>query len=166
VRRRLTVICILAAAGTLFAASGAGAAPSATPASTTVHVSPAVGGVRTTFRVRFSIPQATGTTGGVRRTASLVISGPHRSGCAGSAGVALSAAAAHHTFHVALRPASAHARWCPGTFRGRLMETEAPACPPGPVTARPTVMCPLYIVAPRVLARFRFRVTAASAARW
>lgn len=152
------VICVLAGGLAAAAAPGSGAARPAGSSTTAVHVRPATGGIHTTFRLRFAIPAATGTSGSVRRTDSLVVSGPARKGCDGASEVTLGAAPAHHTFHIALAPNAAGGHWCTGTFHGRLMETLSPVCPP-PVSTRGSVMCPLYAVAPKVLARFRFKVT-------
>jgi hypothetical protein len=38
-----------------------------------------------------------------------------------------------------------------------LVQRRTTMCPPGPV--RQAIVCPLYVIAPRVLGRFRFTVT-------
>jgi hypothetical protein len=133
------------------------AGASAVGSSTKVQVSPGTGGVHTNFRLRFSIPDATGSMTGLTRSDSIVITGPSRKGCVGAAGVPLRAAAAHHTFNITLNPTHLDGHWCTGTFRGTLLEESATVCGPGPVQHK--IMCPDYIVAPRVLGRFKFTVT-------
>jgi hypothetical protein len=59
-----------------------------------------------------------------------------------------------------LRPRWLGGRWCTGTYDGRVTYQVQPACvDPGPIRAR-VVACPMFIMVPRTLATFRFRVTA------
>ena len=53
-----------------------------------------------------------------------------------------------------LNPARLGGRWCAGTFHGRVVESERIICGGPPVDA-----CPQLVIAPRVIARFTFRVT-------
>ena len=121
-----------------------------------IRVSPGRGGIHTDFVVRFSIPDATGTTGGADIADSVSVSGPSHKGCIGEADLPVRAAPAGTAFKVTLNPAHLNGHWCTGTFTGTLVERRTTICPPGPV--RQTIVCPLYVVAPRVLGRFRFTV--------
>ena len=134
----------------------AASAPVALGAGTRVRVSPGRGGIHTNFVLRFSIPDATGTTGSVDVADSVSISGPGHKGCVGAADLPLRSAPAHAAFTFTLNPSHLHGHWCTGTFTGALVERRTTICPPGPV--RQSIVCPLYVVAPRVLGRFRFTV--------
>jgi hypothetical protein len=133
------------------------AAPAALGAGTRVRVSPRRGGIGTTFVLRFTIPDATGTNGDADVSDELEVSGHGHAGCVGAANVPLRSAPAHAAFKVALGPKHLNGDWCPGAFTGSLVERQTSICPPLPVGAR--IVCPLYVVAPRVIGRFRFTVT-------
>jgi hypothetical protein len=135
----------------------AASAPAALGAGTWVRVSPGKGGIHTNFVLRFSIPDATGTTGNVTVSDSISVSGPTRKGCVGDADLPLRAAAAHTAFKLALDPSHLNGHWCTGRFTGALVERQTTICQPGPVQR--AIVCPLYVVAPRVLGRFNFTVT-------
>jgi hypothetical protein len=121
-----------------------------------IRVSPGKGGIHTNFRLRFSIPDATGTTGSSDVTDWVSVSGPRHPGCIGDADLPLRSAAADTAFMLTLNPSYLHGHWCLGTFTGALVERRTTICPPGPV--RQSIECPLYVVAPRVLGRFHFTV--------
>jgi hypothetical protein len=87
---------------------------------------------------------------------TITVQGPHRSGCMGTVDRRLRAAAADTAFTVALNPSRTNQHWCAGRFKGELVQTETYHCPGGPPAA---IACPLFLVAPRTLARFSFRVT-------
>jgi hypothetical protein len=54
-----------------------------------------------------------------------------------------------------LRPALMRGvRWCLGNYRVVLLLSEFPQCDP-----QPRRMCPMFMIAPRALATFSFRVT-------
>jgi hypothetical protein len=121
-----------------------------------IGVSPRQGGVHTSFVLRFSIPDATGTTGPFSVADTVWVNGPHHRGCLGEAARPLRPAAAGTAFKLTLDPSRRHGHWCPGRFSGSLVERRSTVCPPGPQL----IVCPLYVVvAPRVLGRFRFTVT-------
>ena len=122
-----------------------------------IRVSPGKGGIHTRFVLRFSIPDATGTTGNVNVSDSVSVSGPSHKGCVGQAEIPMRSAAAHTTFKITLNPSHLNGHWCAGRFNGMLVERRTTICPPGPV--RPAIVCPLYVLAPRVLGRFQFAVT-------
>jgi hypothetical protein len=131
-------------------------APVALGAGIPMRVSPGRGGIHTNFVLRFSIPDATGTTGSSDVTDAVSVSGPRHAGCVSEADLVLRSAPAHTAVKLALNPAHLHGRWCTGTFTGALIERRTTVCPPGPV--RQSIVCPLYVVAPRVLGRFHFTV--------
>jgi hypothetical protein len=133
----------------------AASAPAALGAGTRVRVTPGKGGIHTNFRLRFSIPDATGTTGNVDVADSVSVSGPAHKGCVGEADLPLRSAPAGTAFTLTLNPAHLHGHWCTGTFTGALVERRTTICSPGPTQ----IVCPLYVIAPRVLGRFRFTVT-------
>jgi hypothetical protein len=131
-------------------------APVALGAGTPMRVSPSKGGIHTNFVLRFSIPDATGTTGSSDVTDAVSISGPRHTGCVSEADLPLRSAPAHTAFKLTLNPSHLHGHWCAGAFTGALVQRRTTICPPGPV--RQSIVCPLYVVAPRVLGRFRFTV--------
>jgi hypothetical protein len=134
----------------------AASAPVALGAGIPMRVSPGKGGIHTNFLLRFSIPDATGTTGSSDVTDAVSVSGPRHTGCVNEADLLLRAAPAHTAFKLTLNPSHLHGHWCTGAFTGALVERRTTICPPGPV--RQSIACPLYVVAPRVLGRFRFTV--------
>ncbi len=134
----------------------AASAPAALAAGTAVRVSPRRGGIHTNFVLRFTIPDATGITGDVDVADELLVAGHGHAGCLGSAEVPLRSAPAGTAFRVTLNPQHLNGHWCPGTFTGSLVERRTTICPPGPVQAQ--IVCPLYVLAPRVIGRFRFTV--------
>ena len=122
-----------------------------------IRVSPAKGGIHTNFVLRFAIPVATGTTGDLSVSDDVTVSGHGHAGCVGHAELPLRSARAHTAFTVTLNPSHLNGHWCTGRFNGMLVQRQTTICPPGPV--QQAIMCPLYVIAPRVLARFQFTVT-------
>jgi hypothetical protein len=139
------------------AASAAVALGAGTGGGIPIRVSPARGGIHTNFVVRFSIPVATGATGDVSVSDDVTVSGPGRAGCVGHAVLPLRSAPAHTAFKVTLNPSHLNGHWCAGRFNGMLVQHQTTRCPPGPV--RRAIVCPLYAIGPRVLARFQYTVT-------
>ena len=102
----------------------------------------------------------TGYTGVEQSIEALEVSGPSRPQCIGARRVVLAAAQAGTTIRHMLRPRWLGGRWCTGTYEGRVTYQVLPSCTdPGPVRGR-VVACPMFIMAPRTLATFHFRVTA------
>ncbi len=130
--------------------------PAAVAAETTVSVSPGRGGVHTNFTLHFAIPAATGITGAINVSDDVTVSGPGHPGCIGETGLSLHSAPAHTAFTITLNPSHLDSHWCLGTFTGALMQRETSVCQPGPVQA--AIVCPLYVLAPHVIGRFRFTV--------
>jgi hypothetical protein len=120
---------------------------------TPVHVHPATGGPHSAFTVSLRIPTTTVTSGQYRRTDSLTVTGPHRTGCVWRAAIGLPAGAAGSTVRVRLVPGRLGGHWCAGSFQGVVTESQSVFCGPNPARA-----CPLAVVAPQTIGRFRFRV--------
>ena len=136
------------------------AAAGAQGVSTQVRVGPRTIGIHTNVLLRFRQPVTTGHIADERSIEALQISGPSRAACIGSGRVVLPAARVGTIMRRTLRPSSLGGRWCTGTYRGRVTYQVEPACSQsGPVRAK-LVACPMFIMAPRTLATFRFRVTA------
>jgi hypothetical protein len=129
----------------------------AIPLQATARVAPANGGPRTIFTVSLRNPAQTGTIGTVVRSDALSVSGPHRSGCVGSGGMTLPAAAANQVVRVALsagRMGNGRARtWCTGTFLGSIIQSTRFMCGPPQ-----QLVCPMLEVRPQTIATFSFRV--------
>jgi len=134
----------LAASVLLAAASGASAAQPLGGKS--LHVSPAVGGPRATFRLDYREPGA-GFAGDITVDA-VNLTGPSGAGCLGSESVHQQADPGSEVV-VRLRPTGGR-DWCLGTFRGQVDETVRPRC--GPAQA-----CPMFIAIMPV-GHFRFVV--------
>jgi hypothetical protein len=120
---------------------------------TPVDVRPATGGPHSVFTVSLRIPTKAGTSGQDHRTDSLTVTGPHRSGCVSRAAIVLPAGAAGSSVRVRLVPGRLGGRWCAGSFQGVVTETQSVICGPNPARA-----CPLVMIAPQTIGRFRFRV--------
>ncbi|HET8979377.1 MAG TPA: hypothetical protein VFN87_14530 [Solirubrobacteraceae bacterium] len=155
-RPRLLVIPGLAAA-LAAAAVPAGARPARADRAATgmvsVRLQPGAGGPRTTFTVSFRRRAQTGIQGGVSRRDSVIVFGPRRSRCVSTAEMGTPTGAAGTMVHVRLAPGRLGGRWCAGTFRGEIEETVSVLCRPGPARA-----CPMVMIAPQTIGRFRFRV--------
>jgi hypothetical protein len=145
--------CAIAVAGCGSATSssaGAGATPTTTPAgATTSHrttagasaltVSPAHGGPRTRFSLRFVAPASAGAEGSSRLGFTLSVTGGSGSGgCIGARTVSVPAATKGIPVAIALNPASLGGSWCPGRHTARVVEVQGPICNPG-------TMCPQYL---------------------
>jgi hypothetical protein len=147
-----TILLALGLAVTASAALGA-----RTAGGVPIHVSPGKGGIHTRFVLRFAIPDATGTAGNANVSDSVSVSGPSHKGCVGEAEIPMRSAAAGTAFKITLNPSHLDGHWCAGKFTGMLVERQTTICGPPPVEQQ--IVCPLYVLAPRVLGRFRFQVT-------
>lgn len=126
---------------------------------THASVRPAKVHPHTAVRVSFRQPTPAGLLPDVRIVERLHVQGPaHTSGCLDSAGMAIGAAPAGSMVHRTLRPGNI-AHWCLGRFHGQITLSRFPICDPGPIHGQSHV-CPMYVVAPRTIATFGFRVTA------
>jgi hypothetical protein len=152
---RRSLLIVAAGLAILAAAPLAAAIPLQTTTPVTVHVTPGIGGPRTTFRLSLRNLTQTGTIGTLERFDRLDISGPHRSGCVGSGGMALPIGAANQIIRVALSAArmgnGRTASWCTGTFHGSVVQIVRFLC-------MPPRLCPMIEVRPQTIARFSFQV--------
>jgi hypothetical protein len=80
------------------------------------------------------------------------VKAPERRGCISSLTVGVGARAAHALVKLRLSPGSGHS-WCPGRFHGQVVQYQSVVCGPPQM-----VVCPLLVIAPQTIARFRFRV--------
>jgi hypothetical protein len=153
----LTTAALAAAlgGGAQEARSNAAAQPASTaPVLTPVHVRPSTGGPRTRFSVSFRAPAQTGTIGQVRRWDVLTATGPSRARCVSHVQMTLPASAAGSTERARLVPGSGTAHWCTGTFGGVIRQTVTTICGGGGAK----LMCPMLLIHPRTVGRFRFVV--------
>jgi hypothetical protein len=130
------------------AASGVQAAPKPR-----ITVKPTTGHPRTRFVVSFTAPLG-GRAGGYVRYVVSARTGARR-GCMSSAFASVSArrSGARVGAKLVLRGGS----WCVGTYRGKIIETFEPPCPPGK-------LCPAFIGVIRTIGTFTFRVKTGTAA--
>jgi hypothetical protein len=116
-----------------------------------VNVRPGSGTPRTTFNVRFRLPDAAGHRGLVQR--SYTVSARRRGlGCVSHFGASITTGAAGA--NVTLRVSDRTSGLCPGTWRGKVDEQSGPYCPPG---GGP---CPEFPTRVSTIGRFSFLVRA------
>jgi hypothetical protein len=126
--------------------------------STKVSVTPGSGGPRTHFTFRFRVPVATGTFGLVIRRDTLSVTGPRAAGCVSNASAVLRTARKGSRARLSIAPgAPSRGGWCAGLWHGTVVQSEVGRCRPGP-----PIVCPDPLLAPRTIARFRFRVKPAT----
>jgi hypothetical protein len=154
---RRCVLILVAGMLAVAAIPAAGAVLPGPGTSTKVSVTPGAGSPRTTFRFRFRTPDMTGIGAGWSRVNTLSVGGPTRAGCVADGTTTLPRSAAGAMVGVSMNPAHLGGRWCVGTFRGEIIESQRIICDPKPVYA-----CPQLVIAPQVIARFTFRVTRTS----
>jgi hypothetical protein len=143
---------LLALAVAAASATAAGLGPS-----TRVTVKPGSGTAQTHFALSFRVPVATGRTGSLVRTDTLSVRGPRGSRCQSGVTRVLRPARKGKRVKITLRPAKGRGGWCAGQWHGTVVESEVLHCNP-----TGTHVCPELVVAPRTIARFTFRVKAAS----
>ena len=137
-----TALLVLIAAS----ATAAGLGPT-----TRVTVKPGSGTPQTRFAFSFRVPVATGRFGTLVRTDTLTVSGPRAAHCQSRVTRTLKPARKGARAKLTLRPAKAG--WCAGGWRGTVVQSESFRC--NPTAGR---VCPELVVAPRVIASFRFRI--------
>jgi hypothetical protein len=152
--RGALVTAPLAAAVVAASAAAAGLGPT-----TRVTVRPGSGTPHTRFALSFRVPLATGTFGSLIRTDTVSVTGPHAANCQAGATRTLRPARKGKRVRLTLRPAKGGGGWCAGRWRGTVVQSEAFRCKPIPTAL---IVCPQLVVAPRTIARFRFRVKPAS----
>jgi len=157
-RRRGARLGATAAAVALTAVLAASALAASVGPSTKVSVTPGSGGPRSPFAFRFRVPVAIGTFGSIIRRDTLSVSGPKAAGCVSRASATLRKARKGSRARLAIAPgAVSRGGWCAGLWHGTVVQSEAVHCAPGPA-----IVCPDLVVAPRTIARFRFRVKPAT----
>ena len=150
---------LVAAGAALMLSAGASAQDLFAPM-THVQVGPRTIGTHTDVLLRFRQPMTTGDNADERSVEAVGLTGPSRPQCIGSRRVVLAAAREGTTIRDTLRPRRLGGRWCTGTYVGRVTYQVQPDCSnPGPIGVK-VVACPMFIMAPRTLATFHFRVTA------
>ncbi len=128
--------------------------PAAAQARVRVSMKPGSGRPSTTFTVSFRSPDRTGRLGSVQRTDILTADGPKpKAGCVAELSTALPATRKGRRVRVKLRPRHFGGSWCAGHFHGSIVEHMTSTCRQGPAHA-----CPLAVIAPRTIARFKFVV--------
>jgi hypothetical protein len=125
-------------------------------------VAPSAGVGTTTFTVRFTAPNASGSTGtaGLSHRYSVTATGPQgASGCVDSLALAPLASRPGQRVAVRLAPGRLGGQWCAGRWSGRVVEMSRPICGPIPAGSARSAMvaCPMFIVI-RWLGVFDFRV--------
>lgn len=145
----VTPLCAGAAMAASATAAGARTAAVMPTRAHPVTVSPASGGPRTAFTVRFRALKPAPGAVGRRLHYWISASGPQGSGCVASISKSLSAAGAGTLERARLGAARG---WCRGTFHGRVVLVETPVCG-GPQTA-----CPMFVAIAATVGRFSFRV--------
>jgi hypothetical protein len=137
------------------------AAASATAASlgptTRVTVKPGSGTPQTRFVFSFRVPAAVGTSGSLVRTDAFSVSGPRGGHCQSGVTKTIGRAKRGKRINLTMRPAKGRGGWCTGQWHGTVVEHSFIRCNPSPVRA-----CPDLVVAPRVIASFKFRVKPAA----
>jgi hypothetical protein len=118
---------------------------------TRVTVKPGSGTPQTRLALSFRVPVATGRFGTLMRTDTLTVSGPRAAHCQSRVTRTLKPARKGARTKLTLRPAKGG--WCAGRWRGTVVQSESFRC--DPTAGR---VCPDLVVAPRVIASFRFRI--------
>lgn len=144
---RLTALCATLLAASLCAAVGDAATP---------IVRPAAGSPATAFVVSFVSPVRTGVSGSTRLRYLLAVSGP--GACRSALQKSLPDAARGARVTVRLDPRVLGRNWCPGTYRGRVLEVQTAVCPAG-------TACPTYVLVRGTAAHFSFVVREPAPAR-
>jgi len=122
---------------------------------TPIHVIPHPIGTHTPVVVTFRQPVNTTSTSSLQTTERLEVAGPMASGCVGQGDVTVPAATAGASMKLTIRPGKLGGPWCLGAYRGTLIVSMMPRCSGTPFHA-----CPEFVVAPRIVGHFSFRVTA------
>jgi hypothetical protein len=146
---------VLLALAAALAIPGAALAATLNGPQTPMHVTPHPVGPRTAVVVKFLQPVDTTSMSSLETTERLQVAGPTHSGCVGEGGVVVPAAQAGTSMTLTLRPGRLGGPWCLGTYRGTLIVSMMPRCGGPPVRA-----CPQFVIAPRIVGHFSFRVTA------
>ena len=145
---------LVAAAGALVI-PGAALAMTLPGPQTTVHVTPDPVGQRTPVVVSFRQSVNTTRSSPLVAVERLQVSGPVRHGCISGGAMTVPPLVVGARVKLTLRPSRFGSHWCLGTYQGTLTVSMMPRC-----TGPPLRACPQFVVAPRTVGRFSFRVTA------
>jgi hypothetical protein len=148
-RTALTVVVLAAiVAVAVYSVASGGSGDAVQPALVVgaTHTGPA-----SAVTLSFRSAASSGHQGALLVDYTLSVSGPVRSGCVGVHSEPLAAARKGSTVSVKLVPAALGGRWCAGTFRARVIETERPFCKPG-------TLCPQFVRLIGTVAGTSFRV--------
>lgn len=132
------------------------AAGSAARRTAPIRVAPVVGLPGTAFVVSFVAPDRTGVIGSIRlRTKLSATNAQAGKGCLAQVAGTTPAARRGQRVRVRLDPMLKGGRWCPGVYRGTVLELQSAVCPQ-------TEPCPTYVAVRRRIGRFTLRVRASS----
>jgi len=150
------VACLAAFLALVATAGGAVAATQAKVPR--LRVTPARGGVHTTFAVHFTAPDPSGVQG-ARQVSYELSAAPRRSrrGCIESVSARPVAQRAGQAVVVRLVPRRLGGRWCSGTYSGEVDEIVGPYCAP-PQAGQVPAPCPEFATVLRRIGTFRFNV--------
>jgi hypothetical protein len=139
------------------AVAAASATAAALGPTTRVTVKPGSGTPQTRFAFSFRVPVALGTSGSEVRSDTLSVSGPRGVHCQSRVTKTIGRAKKGKTAKLTMRPAKGRGGWCTGQWHGTVVQHSLIRCNPSPVRA-----CPDLVIAPRVIASFKFRVKPAA----
>lgn len=135
----------------LLAPSGSAARRTAT-----LRVTPSGGLPGTVFVVSFVSPDRTGVTGTTRLRDTLSATSEHGGkGCLAELDATAPNTSRGQRVRVRLDPGREGGRWCPGTYRGTVLELQTAVCPRG----KP---CPTYVLVRRRIGHFTLHVRPSS----
>lgn len=140
-------LAVAAAAALVLAHAG-----SAEPHGTPIRVTPAEAEPGTAFVVSFTSPDRTGSRGSTRLR--ITLSATHakaRANCLAGVDATAPKARRGQRLKVRLDPLLHGGRWCPGTYRGTILELQTAVCPQG----QP---CPTYVLVKRRIGHFALHV--------
>jgi hypothetical protein len=125
----------------------------------TLRVVPATGLPGTAFVVSFVSPDRTGVTGSTRLRDTLTVTSDHAGqSCLAEVDATAPNARRGQRVRVRLDPGREGGRWCPGVYRGTVLELQTAVCP----QSRP---CPTYVLIRRRIGNFTLRVRASTDSR-
>jgi hypothetical protein len=143
---------VAALAGTLLLAMPAPAVSAGAP----IRVTPANGLPGTPFAVSFVSPDTTGTIGSVRlRDALSATNDQPGKNCVAHVDATAPTARRGQRVRIRLDPLLDGGRWCPGVYRGTVLELQTAVCPQNEP-------CPTYVVIKRRIGRFALHVRAST----
>lgn len=129
---------------------------SASTASSPIRVTPATGLPGTIFAVSFVSPDRTGVIGSARLRDTLSATNAQAGGgCLAHVDATAPPARRGQRVRIRLDPLLEGGRWCPGVYRGTVLEVQTAVCPRNEP-------CPSYVVVRRRIGHFALHVRASS----